>query len=131
VRIFRGNLGKTQFLKNLEFVHAVWAYTRIAGMNEIGYKDFLFWLFKNNEKTYSNLCKWLAAVGLTVSNPVVKRDLPELEKIKIKDKAKVIKKVQTNINKKYKFVYTKIDTESKSRISHLGKVSVEEIIQSA
>lgn len=96
VRIFRGNLAKSHFYKNLEFVHALWLYTKDASMKELGYKDFLFWLFKDNTKTYNNLQQWCIASKYNVSNINIKED----SDVRLKDKAQEINKIQLVVNKK-------------------------------
>lgn len=91
VRIFRGNLAKSHFYKNIEFVHALWAYTKNCSMRELDYKDFILWIFKENCKLYNNLQAWLIASGYNVSNR--NSDTKEMKAI--------IKKVQLVVNKKY------------------------------
>lgn len=91
VRIFRGNLAKSHFYKNIEFVHALWTYTKNCSMRELDYKDFIFWLFKDNCKLYNHLQDWLIAAGYNVSNRNVDTEIVKKE----------IKKVQLIVNKKY------------------------------
>lgn len=104
VRIFRGNLSKHAFYKNLEFVHAAWAYTKDASMRELGYKDFLFWLHnpKNmHDKLYANLQKWAIANNYNVSNITVSRDETPETKIKLQVKRTEARKIQTVIKRKF------------------------------
>jgi len=91
VRIFRGNLAKSHFYKNIEFVHALWSYTKDCGMRDLDYKDFILWLFKDNCSSYNNLQAWLIASGYNVSNR--NTDTKETEE--------TIKRVRLIVNKKY------------------------------
>jgi hypothetical protein len=106
VRIFRGNLAKSHFFKNLEFVHALWAYTKDCSMKQLTYTDFIFWLFKDNCKLYTNLHQWLIAAGYNVSN---KNDAT-------KDEKQAINKVRLVVNKKF-------NTKSLDKMKKIGKDS--------
>lgn len=132
VRIFRGNLGKLQFYKNIEFVHAVFCYMDEASLANLNYKDFLYWLFKNNKGIYSNLHKWLIAEGFNVSNIAMPADMLEVDKSKLIVKQEEIKRIQANL--KRKFNVTKIKVGDKETIT-MGKgkfkVNVEEELMSA
>jgi hypothetical protein len=59
VRIFAGNTRKERIFKNLEFVHAVWAYTRQCGNSDLEPRKFLRWLDRQRGKDYENLCKFI------------------------------------------------------------------------
>lgn len=97
VRIFRGNLAKGHFFKNLEFVHALWLYTKDAAFGELDYKYFIMWLFKSNSsKIYGNLMQWLIASSLNVSNKNFEKGESDVE-----SKKKEIKSLQLVINRKY------------------------------
>jgi hypothetical protein len=96
VRIFRGNLSKVGFFKNLEFVHAVWEFTKDAPITELNYKNFIFWLFdsRNDTKFYKHLKVWLVSAGLNVSN-IKANTLADVQK------ANKIKKIRLIIDRKY------------------------------
>ena len=96
LRIFRGNLAKGHFYKNLEFAHALWLYTKDCNMKDLGYKDFIMWVFKQNDSTYKNLMQWLVSSNLNVSNKNFDKDETD-----VAAKKKEIKKVQLVINRKY------------------------------
>lgn len=105
VRIFRGNLAKGHFYKNIEFVHALWAYTKNCSMKDLDYKDFILWTFKENCKHYSNLQQWLVASGFNVSN---RNDLTD-ENIK-----KEIAKIRLVVNRKF-------NTKDSENVKKIGK----------
>lgn len=87
VRIFRGNVSKIGFFKNLEFVHACVAFTRDATFRTrplteaeikerklkrkentdyaLHYTFFLEWLFNDTTGNYNNLKQWLQTHKLT------------------------------------------------------------------
>ncbi len=104
VRIFRGNLAKVAFLRNLEFVHAIYAYTKDASMSDLGYKKFLFWLFDscNETKAYKHLKVWLVSAGYNVTNIPIKKGTSDEATIKIMQERKKIKKAQLIIDRRYK-----------------------------
>lgn len=58
VRIFRGSLREASFFKNLEFVHAAWAYTREASMASSTASKFAAWVGAN-VKMYPHLAAFL------------------------------------------------------------------------
>ncbi len=62
VRIFRGNVKKAGFFKCLEFVDALFNYTRHCSNSSMSVQLFLEWL-KTNDYGYGNLTKWLKAHG--------------------------------------------------------------------
>lgn len=104
VRIFRGNLSKHAFFKNLEFVHAAWQYTKDCSMQNLKYTDFLFWLFdpKNkHDKLYANLQMWLISNNYNVSNVIISRELPRDERLRREVKRGEAKKIQRVINRKF------------------------------
>lgn len=114
VRIFRGNLSKIAFYKNIEFVHAVWAYTQTCSMKELNYKDFMCWLFDNKKDhhgLYNNLEKWLIAAGYNISNIQISRTSTDEEKIKLLEERKRRKKMQLVISRRFKTTPTKIGKE--------------------
>lgn len=97
VRIFKGNLSKLHFLKNLQFVHALWAYTKDASFKDIDYKNFIHWLVKEQNKDYAELLQWVIGSKYNVTNINVTKD----SKGSILDKAKEAKKLQVLVNKKF------------------------------
>ncbi len=116
VRIFRGNLSKVGVLKNLEFVHALWQYTMTAPMNELGYRDFLLWLFdtKNDTREYKYLKHWLVARKFLVSNIVIPRDSSEEDKIRRKEKRRKIQNIRAAMKRRYNLDkdYVKLDSNT-------------------
>lgn len=102
VRIFKGNLAKLHFYKNIEFVHALWAFTKNCSLQDVGYKDFIHWLFKENNSDYAELMQWVIASGFNISNVNVPKD----KKGNITDATKALKseeakKLQSVVKKKY------------------------------
>ena len=63
-RIFRGTLNIHSFFKNLEFVQAVLAFTKGAGMNELT-PDVFMQFVAQNAKEFENLHKFLINKPLT------------------------------------------------------------------
>jgi hypothetical protein len=104
LRIFRGNLSKLGFMKNLEFAHAAYKYTQYAPMNELDYKAFLRWVFDptNDTGEYTHLRKWLIQAGLNVSNIVIKKDVSAARRLQLLETRKKVKKIQKVINFRYK-----------------------------
>lgn len=140
VRIFRGNLAKGQFYKNLEFVHAVWSYTLTASMTQLDYKSFLFWLFdtkNNHHKQYVNLEKWLVAAGFSMPDsavpklPVVHRDLPPEEKAKLILLRKTIKSKYRDKQKTIALAKKRIDRSFLKKKSKIPMETAQELMQSA
>ena len=127
VRIFRGNLATVSFMKNLEFVHAVWRYTKDIGMTELKYTAFLRWLFapKNDRKEYQHLKLWLVSSGHNISNVLIKNTMTDLEKARRKELKETIKKTQQGMQRRYKMVDGKICF--KNRVP----TSTEELLQLA
>lgn len=117
VRIFRGNLAKSHFYKNLEFVHALWTYTKNCSMQQLDYKDFVTWLFKDNCSLYNNLQEWLAASGILVSN----RNTSKVKELS----AKELKKLRLVIDRKYN---TKKDSDTLRRSSKDKHVTKEQLL---
>ena len=64
IRIFRGTLKTMSFFKNMEFIKAVFEWTKITSINEITIKSFLKYVHEN-KKDYSNLIVFLMARKLT------------------------------------------------------------------
>jgi hypothetical protein len=58
VRIFRSNVNLRGFLKNIEFVHALWSYTASAPASKCTKDGFLNWL-PAYTSIYPNLARWL------------------------------------------------------------------------
>ncbi len=58
LRIFKGTLKYTSFMKNLEFVSATIRFCRATGINQLDVSSFLDW-FKPVRKDYPNLDAWL------------------------------------------------------------------------
>lgn len=140
VRIFRGNLAKSQFYKNLEFVHAVWSYTLTASMAQLDYKSFLFWLFDNNNnhhKQYANLEKWLVAAdygmpdSITPKLPVVHRDLSAEEKAAAVTLRKTLKAKYSDKQKVIDAAKKRIDRSFLKKKSKIPMETPEELMQSA
>ena len=69
IRIFRGNVAKLGFFKNIDFVQAVFDYTKIASCmnfdvgteNSLHYEAFLRWL--KEQPKYNSLKLWLSKHG--------------------------------------------------------------------
>lgn len=60
IRVFKGNASPLGFMKNLEFVHASWAFTKDAANTHLTKEDFLLWIAdQRHNKTYPNLKFWL------------------------------------------------------------------------
>jgi hypothetical protein len=77
VRIFQSNVAKLGFLKNVEFVHAVWLYTRHCSIQEkegtggLHFKDFVAWLNEpGRNKQYSFLHKWAVRQKYIAEKPI-------------------------------------------------------------
>lgn len=120
LRIFKGNLARGHFFKNIEFTHAAWAYTKNAGMGELNHKDFIHWLFKDGIKQYSYLKDFLIASGYRVSNINVSEDAPA----SVKEKAKEVDKIHLVLNKRY-------DKEGKRKLSEKSKTDINNLLHSA
>ena len=74
VRMFRGNVKKEGFMKNLDFVHASFNFCRETSINKLDSQDFLDWLVKPaNLVMYPYLTKWLKV-----------RDLIDTKLVKLK-----------------------------------------------
>ena len=59
VRIFRGNISRAGVYRNLEFVQALYAFTRVTSMRELSYINWCEWLSdKVNRKLYPYLHNW-------------------------------------------------------------------------
>jgi len=58
VRIFRGTLKPARFMKNLEYVKAIYEYCRDAGVSQLTPYNFKRFV-ENNKKQYSNLYGFL------------------------------------------------------------------------
>lgn len=103
VRIFRGNLSKTGFFKNLEFVHALWYYTKYASIAELEYKAFIRWLFDpiNDSHEYKHLKAWLIGSKYNVSNIIIRATESEDKRARLLDERKKIKQIQGIIKRKY------------------------------
>lgn len=103
VRIFKGNLATIGFLKNIEFVHSVHAYTKDCSITELNYKKYLSWLLNphKDDSNYSNLRLWLIKKGFSIDNITVKRDTPPDLAQKLIVKRKEVKEIKTIINTKY------------------------------
>lgn len=112
VRIFKGNVSKIGFFKNLEFVDAVMEYSKVLRYNSkiseaekklramrvkngakgeemdiysIHFKDFLTWLEKDKTNSYTCLRLWLHKIGLLTSSGI------NVKALDAKTKAKVLK----------------------------------------
>jgi hypothetical protein len=58
VRIFKGNMRKRKIMKNIEFVHAVQAYTREAIFEDMSVKDFISFV-AGESSVYPNLYSYI------------------------------------------------------------------------
>jgi len=67
VRIFKGNVRKAGFFKCLEFVDAVFNYTKTCSYRNVSVDGFLEWMNINNYG-YGNLVKWLMVKGYIQTN---------------------------------------------------------------
>lgn len=103
VRIFRGNLAKVGFLKNLEFVHAAWSFTKDAPLTSLTFKEFMFWLFNpsNNTKDYKHLKMWLLASGWNVDGVVVKKTDTGIVRKRKEERRAQIMKARDTIRKQF------------------------------
>ena len=110
VRIFRGNIAKVGFLKNLEFVHAAWAFTKDAPLTALTYKEFMFWLFnpKNNTKEYKELKLWLSSSNWYVDGIVIRKtDSLKLKQLK-EEKRKILLKARKIQREKFDVENSKV-----------------------
>lgn len=123
VRIFRGNLAKVGFLKNLEFVHAAWQFTKDAPLTGLTFKEFMFWLFNpvNNTKDYRHLKMWLLASGWNVDGVVVKKTDTGISRKRKEERRAQVTKARELIRKQF--------TEPKDKAP--PPISKEEIISAA
>jgi hypothetical protein len=131
VRIFRGNLAKIGFLKNLEFVHAVWMFTKDAPLTSLTFKEFMFWLFnpKNNTTDYKELKMWLLASGWKVDGVIIKKTDPEdVRKTKLVRRNQVMS-IRKLISKK--FVIPNDSAEVSSKIPANLQLTQTEIVSVA
>lgn len=73
IRIFRSNVSRLGFFKNLEFVAAAYYFADSASMKDLGYKDFLKWLQRpHNLCHFTNLATWLAQNGIiNLNRPIL------------------------------------------------------------
>lgn len=115
VRIFRGNLAKIGFLKNLEFVHAVWAFTKDAPLTNLTFKDFMFWLFnpKNNTKDYKELKMWLLASGWNIDGVVIRKTDTKLVRQHKEERRSQIINARKLIRNKFDVENMPIDKQAK------------------
>lgn len=58
IRIFRGTLDESSFRKNIEFLHALYYFTKTAGTSTIDFDGFIVYITKN-KKQYKNLHAFL------------------------------------------------------------------------
>jgi hypothetical protein len=58
VRIFRGTLEAGSFRKNIEFLHALYYFTKTSGISKLHIDLFIRYI-ENNKKQYSNLYKFI------------------------------------------------------------------------
>lgn len=58
IRIFRGTLEAESFRKNIEFLHALYYFTKISGMSKL-HMDLFIRYIENNKKQYSNLYRFI------------------------------------------------------------------------
>lgn len=64
MRIFRGNLSEYGFLKNLDFVAAIVAWSAKASIKCLDHEDFVSWIERPpHRKSYPYLDRWLTAHG--------------------------------------------------------------------
>jgi hypothetical protein len=54
VRLFETRYNHRDFLKNIEFCHAVWAFTKDVSLKEMSMKDFIQFVYTNS-RIYKNL----------------------------------------------------------------------------
>jgi hypothetical protein len=131
VRIFRGNLAKVGFLKNLEFVHAVWAFTKDAPLTALTFKEFMFWLFnpKNQTKEYKELKIWVLASGWNIDGVVIRKTDTGLVRKQKEERRIQITNVRKLINKKFHVENMPIDV--KAKIPQELRLTKEEITSAA
>ena len=113
VRIFKGNLAKVGFLKNLEFVHAVWAYTKDAPLTSLDFNSFMFWLFNPelNTKDYGNLKLWLVNAGWNVSGVNISKTITGVKKRKLEEHRDKVTKAREILKKKFIIAVDKLPTK--------------------
>jgi hypothetical protein len=58
LRIFRGTLKPSSFFKSVEYVHALFSYSLVAGLNDLGDDSFVEWIGRH-AKTYKYLQTYL------------------------------------------------------------------------
>ena len=119
VRIFRGNLARIGFLKNIEFVHAAYMYTKDCGLNNLKYTDFLLWLYNpiNDTKDYKHLKSWLVSKGFLASNKPIRKNTPEDVKLKLLERQKVVNKTQQVLRRRFKPDQSTIPIGSREPVS--------------
>lgn len=78
VRIFRGNVKKAGFFKCLEFLDALYYYTKMSSMNteSMSVEDFLNWVKRNNNG-YGNFVNWLKMKEYIEDNKPIKSNWRE------------------------------------------------------
>jgi len=108
VRIFKGNLGTISFLKNLEFVHSLYYYTKECAIGDLSYKKYLLWLLdpSNSDDMYTNLRLWLVKKNFNIDSVVIKKDTPPelIKKLEVQQKSIKSKKEIINrrlVNKRF------------------------------
>lgn len=67
IRIFRGTLDVQSFRKNLEFLHALYGFTKKHGMSEMTKIKFMNYVHKS-KKQYKNLCTFLDGKKVNTDN---------------------------------------------------------------
>jgi len=128
VRIFRGNLAKIGFLKNLEFVHAAWVFTKDTPLTALTFKEFMFWLFNpsNNTKDYKSLKMWLLASGWNVDGVVVKKTDTGIQRQRKEERRAQVMKAREKIRKQFDLF-----VENKAKVPQELRISKDEIISAA
>lgn len=74
VRFFGSTTNKMSFFKNIEFVYALYEYTRNCSFKDLQVVDFLHWLAQRaNANKYRNLALWLKDNALSADDKRVYR----------------------------------------------------------
>ena len=61
LRIFRGTINPLSFMKNIEFAHAYHAFCDLAGITDLSWKKFIYWVTSPDRRgEYYHLVVWLA-----------------------------------------------------------------------
>lgn len=91
-RVFRSNVAKAGFFKNLEFVHALTNWCATVSMKDLNVSNFIVWV-ASNPGNYENLVAWLRKKKYIVSLHKPNPKFIERKVIDIETKQKIITKI--------------------------------------